>query len=62
MYTAIRLLEAGFEVVGLDNLNDYYEPELKQYRLAKLMPYANFRFVEMDLADLEGMAALFKTE
>lgn len=62
MYTAIRLLEAGYEVVGLDNLNNYYEPELKQYRLAKLMPYANFRFVEMDLADREGMAALFKAE
>lgn len=62
MYTAIRLLEQGFEVVGLDNLNDYYEPELKQYRLAKLVPYANFRFVEMDLADREGMAALFKAE
>jgi UDP-glucuronate 4-epimerase len=62
MYTAIRLLEQGHEVVGLDNLNDYYEPELKQYRLAKLVPYENFRFVEMDLADRDGMAALFKAE
>jgi UDP-glucuronate 4-epimerase len=62
MYTTIRLLEAGYEVLGLDNLNDYYEPELKQYRLAKLVPYANFRFVEMDLADREGMAVLFKAE
>lgn len=60
MYTAIRLLEQGHEVVGLDNLNDYYEPELKQYRLAKLLPYDNFRFVEMDLADREGMANLFQ--
>ena len=46
MYTAIRLLDAGHEVVGLDNLNDYYEPELKQYRLTKLLHHANFRFVE----------------
>ena len=62
MYTAIRLLELGFEVVGLDNLNDYYEPQLKQYRLAKLLAFANFRFVEMDLADRDGMAVLFKAE
>lgn len=62
MYTTIRLLEQGFEVVGLDNLNDYYDPELKQYRLAKLLPYENFRFVEMDLSDRQGIAALFKAE
>jgi UDP-glucuronate 4-epimerase len=62
MYTAKRLLEAGHEVVGLDNLNSYYEPELKQYRLEQLKPFANFRFVKLDLADREGMEALFKTE
>ncbi len=62
MYTAKRLLEAGHEVVGLDNLNSYYEPELKQHRLAQLQPFANFTFVQLDLADREGMATLFKTE
>jgi UDP-glucuronate 4-epimerase len=62
MYTAKRLLEAGHEVVGLDNLNSYYEPELKQHRLAQLQPFANFKFVQLDLADREGMATLFKTE
>jgi UDP-glucuronate 4-epimerase len=62
MYTAKRLLEAGHEVVGLDNLNSYYEPELKQYRLEQLSPFANFRFVKLDLADREGIAALFKTD
>lgn len=62
MYTAKRLLEVGHEVVGLDNLNSYYEPELKQYRLKQLTPFANFRFVKLDLADREGMAELFKTE
>ncbi|GLR64372.1 NAD-dependent epimerase [Marinospirillum insulare] len=62
MYTAKRLLEQGHEVVGLDNLNSYYEPELKQYRLEQLKPFANFKFVKLDLADREGMAELFKTE
>ncbi len=59
MYTAKRLLEQGHQVIGLDNLNSYYEPELKQYRLAQLMPFEAFTFVQMDLADREGMAALF---
>lgn len=62
MYTAKRLLEHGHEVVGLDNLNDYYEPALKVYRLNQLVPYANFRFVKMDLANREGMAKMFKVE
>lgn len=62
MHTAKRLLEQGGEVVGLDNLNDYYDPALKEYRLAQLNPYPNFRFVKMDLADRAGIAELFKTE
>lgn len=62
MYTAKRLLEQGHNVVGLDNLNDYYEPELKQYRLSQLTPFANFTFVRLDLADREAMAALFAAE
>src|SRR5690554_5750644 len=61
-YVAKRLLEQGHEVVGLDNLNDYYLPELKDYRLAQLSPFDNFRFVKLDLADRDGMANLFKTE
>ena len=62
MHTAKRLLEQGEEVVGLDNLNDYYDPALKEYRLAQLTPFRNFRFVKMDLADRAGMAEIFKTE
>lgn len=62
MYTAKRLLEQGEQVVGLDNLNDYYDPALKVHRLAQLTPYPNFRFVKMDLADRDGMAQLFKRE
>jgi UDP-glucuronate 4-epimerase len=62
MYTSKRLLAAGHEVVGLDNLNSYYEPALKHYRLAQLQPYPNFRFVKLDLAEREAMAALFRRE
>jgi UDP-glucuronate 4-epimerase len=56
------LLDRGDEVVGLDNLNDYYDVSLKQARLAQLQSRPNFRFVKTDLADRDGMAALFKTE
>jgi len=56
------LLARGDEVVGLDNMNDYYEVSLKEARLVQLTGEENFRFVKMDLADRDGMAALFKTE
>jgi UDP-glucuronate 4-epimerase len=62
MTTALRLLARGDEVVGLDNLNDYYDVRLKQDRLARLQPQAGFRFVKMDVADRDGMAALFAAE
>lgn len=62
MYTSKRLLDMGHDVVGLDNLNSYYNPALKDYRLAHLTPYPNFRFVKLDLADRDGMSNLFKTE
>jgi len=62
MYVAERLLEQGHEVVGLDNLNDYYLPALKSYRLSRLTPHRNFHFAQLDLADRDGMAALFATE
>jgi len=62
MYVAQRLLEQGHEVVGLDNLNDYYLPRLKQYRMTQLISRPAFRFVQQDLADREGMAALFARE
>lgn len=62
MYVAERLLQQGHEVVGLDNMNSYYDPLLKKYRLARLTPYANFRFVEVNLADRESMAGLFAAE
>lgn len=61
-HTARLLLEQEHEVVGLDNLNDYYEVSLKEARLAGLTPHPNFRFVKMDLADRDGIAALFAEE
>ncbi len=57
-----RLLERGDQVIGLDNLNDYYDVTLKEARLAQLQGKENFRFVQLDLADREGMAALFAKE
>lgn len=61
-HTAQILLARGDEVVGLDNLNDYYDVTLKQARLAILQKFPNFRFVKLDVADREGMATLFKQE
>ena len=58
-HTAQLLLERGDEVVGLDNLNDYYDVSLKEARLAQLKQRANFRFVKLDLADRSGMQELF---
>jgi len=58
-HVARRLLEEGREVVGLDNVNEYYDVRLKEARLAELEGRAGWRFVRMDLADREGMARLF---
>lgn len=59
MHCALRLLERGLPVVGIDNLNSYYDVALKQARLAQLQSHPNFRFIQLDLADRAGMAALF---
>lgn len=61
-HTAQILLGRGDEVVGVDNLNDYYEVTLKEARLAQLLKFPNFRFVKMDLADRAGIAELFRQE
>lgn len=62
MHTALRLLERGDEVVGIDNLNDYYEVSLKEARLAQLADKPGFRFVKMDIADRPAIAQLFADE
>ena len=58
-HVARRLLEDGREVVGVDNLSSYYDPKLKQARLAQLSAARNFKFVRLDLADRPVTAALF---
>ncbi len=58
-YTAERLLAAGHQVVGIDNLNDYYDVGLKMARLDLLADKPDFQFIKLDLADREGMAQLF---
>ena len=58
-HVARRLLADGRSVVGLDNLNAYYDPALKQARLGELANVTPFRFVKLDLADRAGMASLF---
>ena len=62
MHVSQLLLARGDTVVGLDNLNDYYSVQLKRDRLARLTPSPNFRFVQLDVADRDGMAALFERE
>lgn len=58
-HVARRLLEGGRPVIGIDNLNSYYDPKLKDARLAELAKFPGFRFIKLDLADRAGMAALF---
>lgn len=55
-----RLLQEGHKVIGLDNLNDYYDVQLKKDRLAQLSPSPRFTFVYLDLADREGVRRLFE--
>ncbi|ASQ90178.1 capsular biosynthesis protein CpsI [Prosthecochloris sp. GSB1] len=57
-----RLLDRGDEVVGIDNLNSYYDVSLKEARLDLLRDDADFRFIRLDLADREGMEELFRVE
>lgn len=57
-----RLCTAGHTVVGIDNLNDYYDVSLKESRLDEISQFENFKFIKMDLADTSAIADLFKTE
>ena len=59
MHCAQKLLERGEPVVGVDNLNAYYDVRLKEARLARLCAYPGFRFERLDLADRAAVAALF---
>ena len=59
MHTAKHLRERGDDVVGIDNLNDYYDVRLKYARLEQLKPFEKFTFIKMDIANREAMEKLF---
>jgi UDP-glucuronate 4-epimerase len=59
MHVAKILLERGDEVVGLDNLTDYYDPKLKHARLEQLKSYKNFSFVHCDISNRESVDSVF---
>jgi len=59
-HTTVRLLQAGKHVVGVDNLNDYYDVSLKEARLRELGNFQNFTFVREDIANREGMEKLWQ--
>lgn len=59
MHACLRLLRRGNEVVGIDNLNDYYDVRLKSDRLAQLTEFEKFSFLKLDMTDQDGVEALF---
>ena len=59
-HLAHRLLDRGDEVIGVDNVNDYYDVNLKEARLARLTGKAGFTEVRQDVADRAAMEALFR--
>lgn len=61
-YLAESLLKRGAEVIGFDNLNDYYEVSLKEFRLSLLQKYERFIFIKEDLADKEKLFAIFREQ
>src|SRR5690606_1048348 len=60
MHTALRLSARGDTVTGIDNLNDYYDPALKQARLERLQAAPGFSFEQLDVADRAAMESLFQ--
>jgi UDP-glucuronate 4-epimerase len=61
-HLAQRLLSRGDDVVGIDNLNDYYDVNLKQARLEQFNKHSNFRFFQLDLVDRQSISELFENE
>ena len=60
MHVCISLLKSGIEVVGIDNINDYYDVNLKVSRLEQLTKFNNFKFYKLDLEDNNGLDEIFK--
>ena len=54
------LLEDGYEVLGIDNINNYYDQNLKNSRINMLKPYNNFKFIKLDISDMESLKSSFK--
>ncbi len=59
-YVALKFLKEGYEVIGIDNLNDYYDPRLKEYRLSWLKNYEKFTFFRADVEDASDVKSLFE--
>ncbi len=59
-HTSLKLLQRNDEVIGIDNLNDYYDVNLKESRLKQLKEKENFQFIKLDLSDRDGMEKLFQ--
>ncbi len=62
MHSAKKLLDGGHEIIGIDNLNDYYDVTLKEDRLKTLEGYKNFKFLKLDIKDQKDVLDLFKKE
>ena len=62
MHSAKKLLDDGHEIIGIDNLNDYYDVTLKENRLKTLEGYKNFKFLKLDIKDQKDVLSLFKKE
>jgi UDP-glucuronate 4-epimerase len=62
MHSTKKLLDDGHEVIGIDNLNDYYDVTLKEDRLKTLAGYKNFKFLKLDIKDQKDVLDLFKKE
>lgn len=62
MHSAKKLLDGGHEIIGIDNLNDYYDVTLKEDRLKTLAGYKNFKFLKLDIKDQKDVLDLFKKE
>ena len=61
-HTSKRLLSEGYQVVGLDNLNDYYDVTLKNARLSQLTAIPSFKFIKEDLSKAEGVGRIFEEQ
>jgi UDP-glucuronate 4-epimerase len=59
MHTSLKLLSKGLDIIGIDNMNSYYDPTLKQARLDQLKRFSNFKFFEVDIADTEVLKDIF---